>query len=73
MYRNHGLFLLKHLVVAFINSCTVKLVLLHSLIRFKLALVIAWSAEVKPKNLKKARIILTFMNIPKQKKNEYES
>ena len=34
MYKNYGLYLVKHFVVALTNVCTVKLAQLHKLIRF---------------------------------------
>ena len=40
MYRNYGLYLLKHFVVVLTNACTVKLAQLHQLIRLELAPVI---------------------------------
>ena len=45
--RSNGLYLVKHFVVAQTNVCTVKLVQLHSLIRFKSARVIVYPAVVK--------------------------
>ena len=47
MYRNYGLYLLKHFVVALTNVCSVKLAQLHSLIRFKSARVKVRLAGVK--------------------------
>ena len=36
MYRNYGLYLVEHFVVALTNVCTVRLAQLHSLICFKI-------------------------------------
>ena len=47
MYRNYGLYLLKHFVIALPNVCTVKMVQLDQLIRFKSTRLMICPARVK--------------------------